>query len=81
VNSRRPPEWIDFRHVRIRARTSRETVGRPMRPRLFQAQYERKTWRCQATTVSGLTMTSVVRQAGHATESQATLRGRNTGDP
>jgi hypothetical protein len=39
------------------------TVGRPMRRRLFQAHHSWKPWRCQAMTVSGLTMTSAVRHS------------------
>jgi len=48
------------RHIlRIRSRTSREMVGRPGLPlRTFQVQNKRKPARCQATTVSGLTMAS-----------------------
>ena len=52
------------RHIlRIRSRTSRETTGRPRWPRrTFQVQNRRKAARCQATTVSGLTMVSAERQ-------------------
>jgi hypothetical protein len=38
-----------------------DTVGRPARRRLFHVQNRRKPRRCQATTVAGWTMTSVVR--------------------
>jgi len=48
--------------VRISARTSEGTVGRLVRRRLFHVQTRRKPRRCQARTVSGLTMTSAVRQ-------------------
>ena len=56
--------------LRIRVRTSRGTDGRPIRPRLFQLQNERKAWRCQAMTVSGLTMTTAARQSFQARDSQ-----------
>jgi hypothetical protein len=46
-------------------RRSGETGGRPTRRRLFQVQNRRKPWRCQAMTVSGLTITSAVRQSLH----------------
>jgi hypothetical protein len=36
--------------VRISVRTSRGTVGRPTRRRLFQVQNRRNPWRCQAMT-------------------------------
>jgi hypothetical protein len=41
--------------VRISARTSSGTEGRPRRRRLFHFQNRRKPWRCQAMTVSGFT--------------------------
>ena len=40
-------------------------------PGLFHLRYKRKPWRCQARTVSGLTITSVVRQADHDVDSHA----------
>jgi hypothetical protein len=49
--------------VRIKARTSAVTVGRPRR-RLFQAQTRRKPRRCHARIVSGFTMTTI-RQSRH----------------
>ncbi len=55
---------------RIRFRTSLDTEGRPSRWRLFQFQYSRKPLRCQAMTVSGLTMSKVDRQSFHKRESQ-----------
>ena len=63
-------DWIEFIYptglardiFRISARTSEGTVGRPVRRRLFHVQSRRKPRRCQAMTVSGLTMTSAVRQ-------------------
>ena len=53
------------RHIlRIRSRTSREMTGRPGWPRrTFEVQKRRKPARCQATTVSGLTMASAERQS------------------
>src|ERR1035441_915390 len=53
------------RHIfRIRSRISRATTGRPGCPcRTFQVQNKLKHLRCQATTVSGLTMTNVERQS------------------
>jgi len=53
------------RHIlRIRSRTSREMTGRPGCPRrTFQVQNKRKPARCQAMTVSGLTMASAERQS------------------
>ena len=47
--------------MRISVRMSAGTVGRPMRRRLLQVHHSRKPRRCQAMTVSGLTMTSAVR--------------------
>jgi hypothetical protein len=50
--------------VRLRSRTSRETVGLPAFPCLtFRVQNKRKPLRCQAMTVSGLTMTRADRQS------------------
>src|SRR5437016_7970216 len=59
------------RHIlRIRSRISRATTGRPARPRrTFQVQNRRNPLRCQATTVSGLTMASVERQSRQIRES------------
>ena len=53
------------RHIlRIRSRTSREMSGRPGWPRrTFQVQNNRNPARCQARTVSGLTMASAERQS------------------
>src|SRR5882762_5490908 len=42
--------------------TSRDTEGRPSGWRLFHFQYGRNPLRCQAMTVSGLTMTNADRQ-------------------
>ena len=50
-----------FGIVRIRKRTSDGTLGRPRCVRLFQRHRRRKPCRCQATTVSGLTMTMEAR--------------------
>src|SRR5215467_14390066 len=60
------------RHIlRIRSRTSHEMRGRPGRPRrTFRVQKRRNAARCQATTVSGLTMASVERQSHQRRERQ-----------
>ena len=60
------------RHIlRMRSRTSREMTGRPGRPcRTFQVQKRRKPARCQATTVSGLTMANAERQSRQRWEKQ-----------
>ena len=60
------------RHIlRIRSRTSLEMTGRPGFPqRTFQVQNKRKAARCQATTVSGLTMASAERQSRQRRERQ-----------
>jgi len=48
---------------RMRSRTSRDTSGLPGLPcLLFQLQYSRNPWRCQAITVCGLTMARAERQ-------------------
>src|SRR5204862_411759 len=48
--------------LRIRSQTSLEMTGRPGFPqRTFQVQNKRKAARCQATTVSGLTMANAER--------------------
>src|SRR5712691_6688834 len=59
------PQLGFSRHIlRIRSRTSREMTGRPGWPRrTFQVQNRRKPARCQATTVSGLTMARAERQS------------------
>jgi hypothetical protein len=58
--------------VRIRFRTSCETVGRPVLPcRIFQVQNKRKPLRCQAMTVSGLTTTSAERQSAQTPDNHA----------
>jgi len=65
--------------VRISARTSLGTAGRPGLPcRTFQAQNRRKLLRCQASTVSGLTMTGADRQLFQSWESHA-QRSRSGG--
>jgi hypothetical protein len=57
---------------RINSRISCEMLGRPGRPwRTFQVQSRRKAVRCQAMTVSGLTMTSAERQAAHTSDRPA----------
>ena len=58
--------------VRIKPRTSRDTAGLPVVPcRTFQVQNRRKPLRCQAMTVSGLTMTSADRQSAQAPDNHA----------
>jgi hypothetical protein len=58
--------------VRIRPRTSCETVGLPVLPcRIFQVQNNRKPFRCQAMTVSGLTITSADFQSAQAPDNHA----------
>ena len=60
------------RHIwRISSRNSREIKGRPGWPRrTFQVQNRRKPARCQATTVSGLTMARTERQLRQRRERQ-----------
>ncbi len=57
--------------VRIKSRTSRDTGGRPGLPcRIFHRQNTRNPLRCQATTVSGLTIINADRQSGQTLASQ-----------
>ena len=57
---------------RIRSRTSCETAGLPILPsRTFQVQNNRKPLRCQAMTVSGLTMISADLQSAQALDNHA----------
>ena len=56
--------------VSERLQPSRDTDGRPNGWRLFHLQYSRNPCRCQAITVSGLTMTRADRQPFHNRESQ-----------
>src|SRR5499425_1328357 len=60
------------RHIwRIRARIWWEIAGRPgWLRRTFQVQNRRKPARCQATTVSGLTMARAERQSREVRDSQ-----------
>jgi len=54
-----PQEGFSLPILRISARTSGEMMGRPGWPRrTFQVQNRRNPARCQAMTVSGLTMVS-----------------------
>src|SRR5713226_3465 len=55
---------------RVRSRVSLETGGRPFRTRLFNVQYSRKPFRCQAMTVSGFTISRAERQPDQRRESQ-----------
>jgi hypothetical protein len=67
MNPRRAPTWVRLRH-RANQRTNVSGYsGRPRR-RLFQAHQSRKPRRCQAITVSGLTITSAVRHPVRARE-------------
>ena len=63
MNAWRAPQRVGFRHPANQLRTSGGTPGRPSRRRLFHVQKSRKPRRCQARTVSGLTitMTSAIR--------------------
>jgi len=70
MNPRRPPTRVRPAIARISVRTSAGTVGRPIRRRLFQAHHSRKPRRCQAMTVSGLTMTNAVRHPVEMRESR-----------
>lgn len=54
----------------VKARKSPGTAERPVRRRLFHVQNRRKPWRCQASTVSDLTMTSAARHSLHLRDSQ-----------
>jgi hypothetical protein len=56
--------------LRIRAMTSRDTEGLPSGGRLFHLQYSRNPCRCQAITVSGLTIARANRQLLQKRESQ-----------
>ena len=60
--------------VRIRARTSGGTPGRPRRVRLFQRQKRRKLRRCHARTVSGFTMTRAARHPCQIRDNQTHTR-------
>ena len=61
--------------LRIRSRVSRAIAGRPGCPcRTFQVRNKRKPMRCQATTVSSLTMTNAERQSRHIRDSEAQRR-------
>jgi hypothetical protein len=55
---------------RMRRRRSASFWGRPNGTRDFHLQKRRKPWRCQPTTVSGLTMRRTRRQCGQAWERQ-----------
>ena len=67
-----PYSGFSRRIVRISSRTSFGTVGRPGLPRrIFQVQNRRNPFRCQAITVSGLTMTRALRQLLQIPHSQA----------
>ena len=68
------------RHIlRIRSRVSRARTGRPGCPRrTFQVQNRRKPLRCQAKTVSGLTIASVECQPLQRRDRQTQSR-RSTG--
>ena len=58
--------------LRINSRTSFGTAGRPGWPeRTFHVQNSRKPLRCQAMTVSGLTMTKADRQSFQTSHSHA----------
>jgi hypothetical protein len=65
-----PHNWFASAIVRINWRTSRGTLGRPSCPRLFHVQKRRKPRRCQAKTVSGLTITTAARHSSQTLDSQ-----------
>jgi hypothetical protein len=56
--------------LRMRSMASRDREGRPCGWRLFQFQYSRNPRRCQAITVSGLTITRADRHSRQSCESQ-----------
>ena len=61
--------------LRINFRISLATGGLPGFPfRLSFAQWSRKRWRCQATTVAGLTMTNASRQSDQSRDNHAQRR-------
>jgi hypothetical protein len=63
------PKRVRLRH-RANQRADVRRHGRSMRRRLFQAHHNRKPRRCQAMTVSGLTITSAVRHPVQMRESR-----------
>ena len=71
VNSRRAQEGFSFAIRRMRARTSRSILGLPrLLGRDRRRQNKRKPARCQATTVSGLTMTRTWLHPGQSRRSR-----------
>lgn len=71
MNARRTPARVLPAYEQIRSRTSRGTAGRSGLPlRIFHVQKIRNALRCQATTVSGFTITSPDRQSVQTRESQ-----------
>ena len=69
-----PHRGLAFAMLRISAGMSSETLGRPVRRRLFQVQKSLKPRRCHTTTVSGWTRTIAGRQSLHIRESQTQSR-------
>jgi hypothetical protein len=69
VNPCAPHSGFALLISQISSRISRLTQGLPhFSPLLFQRQYKRNPFRCQAITVSGLTMTSAERHCAHSRE-------------
>ncbi len=70
------PQMGFSRHIlRIRSLASREMTSRPGCPRrTFHVQNRRKPLRCQAKTVSGVTMDCVERQSRHRRDRQTQSR-------
>ena len=66
-----PHSGLSYAIFRISARASEETRGRPVCRRLFHVQNSRNPVRCQATTVSGFTMTRAVRQPRQTCDNHA----------
>jgi hypothetical protein len=71
MNPQRSPEGIRGRELTDEAPIVGRHAWRPVRRRFFQVQERRNPRRCQATTVSGLTMYTADRQPRQARESHA----------
>src|SRR5260370_32038627 len=77
VDTRSTPELVCHTHPSNQLSVSWGTEGRPPRIPLFQVQYNRNPFRCQAITVSGLTITKAERHPDHSRDSQ-TQKARST---
>ena len=72
-----PQEAFSLHILRISARTSGEMMGGPGWPQCtFQVQSRRNPARCQAMTVSGLTMVSAERQPRQRRDRRSTTGGQ-----